>query len=43
MLEKHCPTAVFSLPQKGKRIDRIGLWWVGWKDVAAISNPPPTV
>lgn len=22
--------------QNGKRIDKIGMWFVGWKDVAAI-------
>src|ERR1019366_4973463 len=26
--------------QNGKRIDRIGMWFVGWNEVVAISNPP---
>ena len=29
-----------SQPQNGKRIDRMGMWFVGWNFVAAISNPP---
>jgi len=29
-----------SQPQNAKRIDRIGVWLVGWNEVATISNPP---
>ncbi|HXM63066.1 MAG TPA: hypothetical protein VN950_19545 [Terriglobales bacterium] len=27
-------------PQKVKRLDKIGMWFVGWSFVAAIANPP---
>jgi hypothetical protein len=41
LFQNHVPIPPFS--QNGKRIDRIGMWLVGWNDVAAIWNPPPTV
>jgi hypothetical protein len=25
--------------QTGKRLERMGMWFVGWKEVAEISNP----
>src|SRR5580658_5670505 len=31
--------AAFVHSQNGKRIDKIGMWLVGWNFVAAISNP----
>ncbi len=29
--------------QNGNRTDQIGIWFVGWKDAAAISNSPSAV
>src|SRR5208337_426156 len=34
--EDQCP----HFRQNGNRIDRIGMWLVGWNEVVAISNPP---